>query len=406
MTLKPKRFHESPDGGDEAYLLNFGIQTLTSDPATTYPRMYYNSATHKFRVYEPNAAAWSDIGAGSAFITSVSDTGEVDLDVTSGVLTAAIVAIAAGKVTGFDAQVRTSRLDQMAAPTGSVGMNSQKITGLANGTSNGDAVNLGQLLAAINGLDWGHPSRRLATTTALPACTYANGTAGVGATLTANANGAFPATDGQTLGLNETILVKDQAAGLQNGPYKLTTVGSGGAPWVLTRVDDADDGTELNPGMASVIQEGTLNGDTVWIISNDTAITVGTTAIVFTQLPSPNALLAGAGLTRTGNQIDAVAGTTPGSGGPGGGLKANADDLVIDTDVVVRKYAATIGDGATADLVVTHNLNTRDVEVMVTDAATPWGVHDVYWEALTVNAVTIYFAAAPASNSLRAIVKA
>jgi hypothetical protein len=45
----------------------------------------------------------------------------------------------AATVSDFDTQVRTSRLDQMAAPTGSVSANSQKITNLATPTVNTDA---------------------------------------------------------------------------------------------------------------------------------------------------------------------------------------------------------------------------------------------------------------------------
>ena len=52
---------------------------------------------------------------------------------------------AASTISDFDTQVRTSRLDQMAAPTAAVSANSQKITNLANPVDNGDAVSLGYL---------------------------------------------------------------------------------------------------------------------------------------------------------------------------------------------------------------------------------------------------------------------
>jgi hypothetical protein len=61
----------------------------------------------------------------------------------------------ASTVSDFDTQVRTSRLDQMAAPTGSVSLNSQKITNLATPTNSGDAVSLGYIngqKGAANGL--------------------------------------------------------------------------------------------------------------------------------------------------------------------------------------------------------------------------------------------------------------
>ena len=46
----------------------------------------------------------------------------------------------AATVSNFDTQVRTSRLDQMAAPTGSVSVNSQKVTSLATPTVDTDAA--------------------------------------------------------------------------------------------------------------------------------------------------------------------------------------------------------------------------------------------------------------------------
>lgn len=51
----------------------------------------------------------------------------------------------ASTISDFNTAVQTNRLDQMAAPTGSVSLNSQKITNLATPTASGDAVSLGYL---------------------------------------------------------------------------------------------------------------------------------------------------------------------------------------------------------------------------------------------------------------------
>jgi hypothetical protein len=62
---------------------------------------------------------------------------------------------AASTISDFDTQVRTSRLDQMAAPTASVALNAQKITGLADPTSAQDAVTLNYITSqkgVANGL--------------------------------------------------------------------------------------------------------------------------------------------------------------------------------------------------------------------------------------------------------------
>jgi hypothetical protein len=64
----------------------------------------------------------------------------------------------AATVSDFDTQVRTSRLDQMAAPTGSVSVNSQKITNLATPTSNTDASTKAYVDTSISNLIDGAPS--------------------------------------------------------------------------------------------------------------------------------------------------------------------------------------------------------------------------------------------------------
>jgi hypothetical protein len=61
----------------------------------------------------------------------------------------------ASTISDFDTQVRTNRLDQMAAPTAAVALNAQKITGLADPTSAQDAVTLNYITTqkgAVNGL--------------------------------------------------------------------------------------------------------------------------------------------------------------------------------------------------------------------------------------------------------------
>jgi hypothetical protein len=61
----------------------------------------------------------------------------------------------ASTVSDFDTQVRTSRLEQMAAPTASVALNAQKITGLADPTDAQDSVTLNYITTqkgAVNGI--------------------------------------------------------------------------------------------------------------------------------------------------------------------------------------------------------------------------------------------------------------
>lgn len=101
-----------------------------------------------------------------------------------------------------------------------------------------------------------------ATTVALPACTYNNGTAGVGATLTADTNGLL-SVDGGSVTSGDRILVKNQAATKQNGIYVVTQAGStGSAPFILTRATDYDDTVNFVVGRAILVEGGgTLAGD-------------------------------------------------------------------------------------------------------------------------------------------------
>jgi hypothetical protein len=63
----------------------------------------------------------------------------------------------ASTVSDFDTQVRTSRLDQMAAPTGSLSMNTQKITNVVDPTSAQDASTKAYVDAQVNALVDGAP---------------------------------------------------------------------------------------------------------------------------------------------------------------------------------------------------------------------------------------------------------
>jgi hypothetical protein len=66
-------------------------------------------------------------------------------------------------------------------------------------------------------------------------------------------------------------------------------------------------------------------------------------------------------------------------------------------------YADNVGNGADADIVKTHNLNTRDVIVNVYDASTYAEIGcDIV--RTTVNTITLSFAVAPTTNQFRVVV--
>jgi hypothetical protein len=148
------------------------------------------------------------------------------------------------------------------------------------------------------------PQVRAATTTNL-AANYDNGTAGVGATLTADTNRAFTTLDGVTgWATGNGILVKNQTAAYANGRYILTDVGSVSTPWVLTRCSLCDEASEI-PGKYFFVTGGTVNADTGWVssVADPDTFVIGTDAISFYQFSGAGSYTAGTGLTLTGNQF-------------------------------------------------------------------------------------------------------
>jgi hypothetical protein len=204
----------------------------------------------------------------------------------------------------------------------------------------------GYVDAVAAGLD-PKEAARLATAAALPACTYANGTSGVGATLTADAFGAL-SVDGQPVAVGNRILVKNQAAALQNGVYVVTVAGAADANYVLTRATDFDGAPaqEVDGGEYIFVKDGDTNADCGFVLSlpNITA-TIGVTALVFTQFSAAGTFTAGAGLTKTGTTLDV-------------GAADASIDVQTDAIAVKRDAAGAIG------------LDTNGIKINV-EASTP-----------------------------------
>lgn len=139
------------------------------------------------------------------------------------------------------------------------------------------------------------------TTAALPTNTYSNGTAGVGATLTATATGAL-IVDGHTMASGERILVQNEATAANNGVYVCTTAGAIGVAYVLTRSTDMDHAVEF-PGAFVFVESGTVNAGAGFVVANPGPFTIGTTAVNWTQFSGAGEITAGAGLTKTGNSL-------------------------------------------------------------------------------------------------------
>ena len=191
-----------------------------------------------------------------------------------------IPSIAHTKISDFDTGVRTNRLDQMAAPTGAVSLNSQKITGLADPTADADAANKGYVDGVAQGLD---------VKDSVVATTTANGTLS-----TAFANGQ--SIDGVSVTANDRVLVKNQSTGSQNGLYKCAA-----GSW--SRTDDLASGADA-AGMFTFVEQGTTNGDKGFVCTtNKGSAVVGTNNLAFSQFSSSGDVTAGDGLDKSGSEL-------------------------------------------------------------------------------------------------------
>lgn len=242
---------------------------------------------------------------------------------------------------------------------------------LASPSSGTDAVNKTYVDNLVNGLDWKESVEAATTTNGTLSTAYANG----------------QVIDGYTLATGNRILIKNQTAGAENGIY---IVAASGAP---TRTGDATTGN-LTSNATVRVNNGSVNLDTAWTLTNIGTITVGSTSQTWVRSDSGTPYSAGNGLTLSSATF-AV--------NPGLGILADGTSTRIDTTVVARKYAVNIGDGSSTAITVTHSFGTYDVSTIIYDNSSKERVEADIVHA-TTNTVTVTFATAPASGAFRAVV--
>ena len=104
--------------------------------------------------------------------------------------------------------------------------------------------------------------------------------------------GAPSSVDGVSLTLGDRVLVTGQSTGSQNGLYYVTTLGSG-ANGTWARTSDGNENGEIEAGMIVMVTEGVIYADTQWKLITDDPITIGTTALTFTQNYMANSISSG-----------------------------------------------------------------------------------------------------------------
>lgn len=348
-------------------LLNIRFQNLATAPGSPQSGWgYYDTSTNALIVY--NGTSW--ISADPAKVPN----GHIPLaKLASDPLARSnhTGTQAASTISDFSTVVLGYRLDQFTAPTAAVSLNTQKITNLGTPTAPTDAANKQYVDNAVAGLSWKDEVRVATVTAGTLASSFADGST----------------IDGITLVTGDRILIKDQAAPADNGIY---TVNASGAP---TRATDADASSEM-AGAAVFVTSGTSNSGSRWVCNATGTITLGTTALTFVSFGGGSTYTAGNGLTLSGSDFNVGAGT---------GITVTADQVAIDTTVVVRKYAASVGNGSLTSIAVTHSLNTLDVttEVYTVSGGAKVDCDVVHTDA---NNITLGFAVAPTTNQYRVVV--
>lgn len=94
--------------------------------------------------------------------------------------------------------------------------------------------------------------------------------------------------DGVVLVAGDRILVKNQSTASQNGIYVVSA-----GTWSRASDFDGSPANEVKSGDFVFVTEGTVNGDTGWVLTTNGTITIGTTALTFSQFTGANAVPGG-----------------------------------------------------------------------------------------------------------------
>ena len=298
-------------------LINATFELVGTDPSSGNfeGRLIYQSTTDTIKVYANSA--WRSLphtivsggGAGIAEALTVSESnGTITLTLavadadSAGLLTAAFFTDLTNATSSATANAIAKR-----DASGNISV--------ATPSADGHAATKGYVDSARSGLDV-KQSVRVATTAAI--------------NLSSDLE-AGDVVDGVTLVAGDRVLVKNQGTASENGIYVAVASSAGAA----SRATDADSNTEVTSGMFTFVAEGTVNADSGWVLSTNDTITLGTTALTFAQFSGAGQITAGAGLTKSGNTIDAV--------GTADRITVNADSIDIASTYAGQSTITTLG---------------------------------------------------------------
>ena len=267
----------------------------------------------------PNASSIITIGGSGAFfnktdtrtantILSGPTTGSAAAPTFRALVVADIPTLTASKISDFDTQVRTNRLDQLASATSTV-------SGVTP-TADAHFATKGYVDSVSEGLDV-KQSCQVATTANITIATALN---------------SGDSIDGVTLANGDRVLVKDQSVSSQNGIYVV-----GDTP---VRADDLATGADA-AGAFTFVEQGSTNADIGFVCtSNKGSAVVGTNNLAFSTFSSSGNVTAGDGLDKSGNELSVDLKAN-------GGLVIESTELAVDLAASSITGTLAIGDGGT-----------------------------------------------------------
>lgn len=309
-------------------LINGTFEVLASDPSVNNfdGRMIFNSTEGTIKVYDATLSGWrkmltgiSSAGTHASAITVSESNGTVTI--TPNLSSSSIPGMmSAADKTTFDAATATDGLSTLVKRSGTGTFQA------ATPVADLDVANKSYVDSARTGLDV-KASVKVATTAAI---TIASGLE------------AGDVIDGYTLVAGDRVLVKNQSTASENGIYIASVSGA------ASRATDADNNAEVTPGMFTFVENGTLNADSGWVLITDGDITVGTTGLAFSLFSVAGNILAGDGLSKSGDVLNVNTGV---------GIEIVSDALRIKSD------AAGDGLGYSAGVLAVNVGSTTGLEI-------------------------------------------
>ena len=331
-------------------ILNGRFESLSSDPSVNNfdGRLIFNTTEGVIKVYDDTLGAWRK-QITEIKMAELDESDTITLNEANGVYTVT-VNLATGSSDGAMSAEDKAKLDAAgSADSATSNLVKRDASGRFQASApeaDLDVANKAYVDAARTGLDV-KASVKVATTEPITLSTGLE---------------EGDVIDGYTLVAGDRVLVKNQDTASENGIY---IVPESGAP---SRATDANNDAEVTPGMFTFVEQGTLNADSGWVLITNGNITVGTTGLAFSLFSVAGNILAGEGLSKTGDTLDVNTDGTSievfeddlriasGAAGDGlgytlgvlavnvastGGLQITSDNVEIKLDAAIAGLATT-----------------------------------------------------------------